>query len=632
MAQAAQGLEDGLTNCPICFERYKTPKYLPCLHTFCEECIQNYIVSVLSKQDAPSGKINCPICRCVVSKPDGIEKEQWGKHLPSNHLIISIMDSQRLKEHQMCNACERENESESASRWCVDCRDFLCEKCASTHRKYRNSIDHNIVGLTEVGDTFVLSDSAPCGKHSDKKLEAFCSDHNVACCIICVTIEHRKCDKVGTVADAAKGLRSSPLVKGLEKSFSEMGTELHSLAQEKQQNITEFRNSSDKVKKQVKEMCARAHSHLEDIESKTLEELSAMEKEVIPELESMRDEMECQRSVATNNLTILQHGLQYASDAQFLNEIQKLKEQKSRLEVGVKNAMKSQKNIELRYSPSKELLDFAKSVNCCGTINAVRESDLPSIDTLNGTAKLLRSFDTGLSFFTGGLILEDDRVLIANYSSFKLELYSKQGQLLSALLVGGLCWSVEMLGSSDAGVATVYNNNLIIFFKIDCNGRIIETSRKNLDRHCYDIRYFDNKLYITCDSKLLILDIKGNILESLDTITPECRFLDIDSNKICYATNKGNELRSISFRKPNGELFRYTAGNLHTTAGVAVDFAGNVYVAGFHPGNIHQLDKNGSFKKILVTGLSQVLALRFKQNSNIFLTNSDGKAMIYEIT
>ena len=258
---------------------------------------------------------------------------------------------------------------------------------------------------------------------------------------------------------------------------------------------------------------------------------------------------------------------------------------------------------------------------------------MPSIDTLNGTAKLLRSFDTGLSFFTGGLILEDDRFLIANYSSHKLELYSKQGQLLSALLVGGLCWSVEMLGSSDAGVATVYHNNLIIFFKIDCNGRIIETSRKILGRHCYDIRYFDNKLYISCDSKLLILDIKGNILESLDTVTPECRFLDIDSNKICYATNNGGKtLHAISFRKPNGGLFSYTSTTLQTTAGVAIDFDGKVYVAGMSPGNIHQLDKNGNFEKILVTGLSNPFTLRFKQNSNIFLTNSGGKAMIYEIT
>ena len=633
MSQAAQGLEDGLTNCPICFERYKIPKYLPCLHTFCEECIQNYIMSVLSKQEAPAGEINCPICRCVVSKPDGIENEQWGKHLPLNHLIISIMDSQRLKEEQNCNACERENESESASRWCVDCRDFLCEKCAAWHRRFRNSLDHNIIGLSEVGDTFVPSDSAQCGKHPDKKLEAFCSDHSVACCIICVTIEHRKCDKVGTVADAAKELRSSPIMKDLEKSFSEMGTKLHNLSQERQQNIADFRHTSDKVQKQVKEICARAHSHLDDIESKTLKELSAAEKEVIPELENMRDELECQRSVATNNLTILKQGLQYASDAQFLNEIQKLKEQKSCLEVGVRNAKKSQRNIELRYSPSKDLLDFAKSVNSCGTINTTRQGAVPNIDMLNGTAKLLRSFDTGSGFFTGGMILEDDRVLIANHSSNKIELYSKQGQLVSNLPVGGCCWSVEMLGNNDAGVTTVYNNQLIIFFKIDGGSCIVETSRKNIGCRCFDIRYSDNKLYIACDSKLMTLDTKGIVLDTLHTVPPECRFLDIDSNKICYATNNGGKtLHAISFRKPNGELFRYTSGTLQTTAGIAIDFDGNAYVAGHSPGNIHQLDPNGKFKKILVTGLSNTYALRYKQNSNIFLTNSGGKAMIYEIT
>ena len=470
MAQAVQGLEDGLTNCPICFERYKTPKYLPCLHTFCEECIQNYIVSVLSKQDAPSGKINCPICRCVVSKPNGIESEYWGKHLPSNHLILSIIDCRRLKEEQTCNACERENESESASRWCVDCQDFLCENCESLHRKFRSCIDHKIVDLADVGDKIIQTDSSTCEKHPDKKLEAYCSDHSVACCIICVTIEHRKCDIIGTVADAAKELRNSTMMRDLETSFSEMGAKLHTLARERQQNIADFKNKSDKVREKVKDICTRARSHMDTIETKALTELSATEKEVIPELETTRDELECQRSVATNSLTILQQGLQYVSDAQFLNEIQKLKDQKCRLENDVEKTAKDMKSIKLQFSPSKQLLDFTESVNSCGIIRlrVGKKSDTPDIDMLNGTAKLLTSFDTGSAYIAGGLILDDDGVLIANWwpCSSRLELYSKQGQLISRLLVrgGGSYWGVDMLGSNDEGVVTIDSHYLIIFF------------------------------------------------------------------------------------------------------------------------------------------------------------------------
>lgn len=35
-----------LLNCGICLERYKSPKVLPCLHTFCQTCLAEYIPAV----------------------------------------------------------------------------------------------------------------------------------------------------------------------------------------------------------------------------------------------------------------------------------------------------------------------------------------------------------------------------------------------------------------------------------------------------------------------------------------------------------------------------------------------------------------------------------------------------------
>jgi len=35
---------DDLLICTICLETFKVPKYLLCLHTFCETCIHTYIL------------------------------------------------------------------------------------------------------------------------------------------------------------------------------------------------------------------------------------------------------------------------------------------------------------------------------------------------------------------------------------------------------------------------------------------------------------------------------------------------------------------------------------------------------------------------------------------------------------
>ena len=42
--------------CPVCYELYKKPKYLPCYHSYCEECLVK-----LQKDSSDSN--TCPECR-----------------------------------------------------------------------------------------------------------------------------------------------------------------------------------------------------------------------------------------------------------------------------------------------------------------------------------------------------------------------------------------------------------------------------------------------------------------------------------------------------------------------------------------------------------------------------------------
>ncbi|MGH0145552.1 UNVERIFIED_CONTAM: hypothetical protein FKN15_022859 [Acipenser sinensis] len=66
--------------CSICLDRYKNPKVLPCLHTFCERCLQNYI-------PVHSLTLSCPVCRQTSILP---EKGVYA--LQNNFFITNLMD------------------------------------------------------------------------------------------------------------------------------------------------------------------------------------------------------------------------------------------------------------------------------------------------------------------------------------------------------------------------------------------------------------------------------------------------------------------------------------------------------------------------------------------------------------
>ena len=58
MATAAPEEVNKYMSCAICFERFKEPKVLPCLHTYCKECLVK-----LMKKKGSDHIITCPECR-----------------------------------------------------------------------------------------------------------------------------------------------------------------------------------------------------------------------------------------------------------------------------------------------------------------------------------------------------------------------------------------------------------------------------------------------------------------------------------------------------------------------------------------------------------------------------------------
>ncbi|XP_062583485.1 transcription intermediary factor 1-alpha-like [Saccostrea cucullata] len=197
-------------DCPICLEKLSTPKYLPCLHTFCKLCIQTFIEKFKNTSSFP-----CPVCRLEVSTPDAnISSEEWANKLPLNHLLLSLQDvSERSNNSQdvLCEPCKRANETKNAKFYCRDCMDSLCENCFTYHhRRIRRYESHTVVDISKCSQEILsgqlLDIEEPCTIHKNKVLEVYCFDHEVLCCSVCFATLHRKCDEVKSLEEVAEGM------------------------------------------------------------------------------------------------------------------------------------------------------------------------------------------------------------------------------------------------------------------------------------------------------------------------------------------------------------------------------------------------------------------------------------------
>ncbi|XP_021344627.1 tripartite motif-containing protein 2-like isoform X1 [Mizuhopecten yessoensis] len=169
-------IDQQLLSCGICLERYTTPKVLPCLHTFCQKCLDSYI-------PPESLSITCPICRQQSILPqEGVEA------LQSNFFITNLIEV--IENPKVCRDCGKESGTSMSK--CVDCGDFLCEKCSDSHLTEDLTKEHNVILLADVTGYAdkSLDMTLVCPNHDGNSLLYYCCACETAVCKDCTDVEH----------------------------------------------------------------------------------------------------------------------------------------------------------------------------------------------------------------------------------------------------------------------------------------------------------------------------------------------------------------------------------------------------------------------------------------------------------
>ena len=186
--QLAEQINDEFLTCKICYEPFKDPKCLSCLHTFCEECIDQHVNAQRSYKYTDYREFSCPICRKKTVIPSGGVRK-----LNDNFLISSLSElllAKRPSKTPTCEICKIVNQRErDATSKCVECQKVMCRTCSSTHHQMKITANHSVYELESEKDIM-------CKKHPHELVRFYCEACEVCVCIPCTYTDHRDHDLV----------------------------------------------------------------------------------------------------------------------------------------------------------------------------------------------------------------------------------------------------------------------------------------------------------------------------------------------------------------------------------------------------------------------------------------------------
>ena len=184
-----QQIEEEIT-CSICGDLFTDPKTIPCLHTFCKQCIEKSIES--NKKMASI--VCCPLCRTPLARDDI-------SSVPTNFTInrlVEIFGKRKesgksfAPKEMKCSSCE---DGLAAITWCVECENSLCQRCNDAHQRMKAFKSHKTVPVEEFVKNPKLVLSTPekpevCKSHGKQALDLYCKTCSSLICRDCTLKDH----------------------------------------------------------------------------------------------------------------------------------------------------------------------------------------------------------------------------------------------------------------------------------------------------------------------------------------------------------------------------------------------------------------------------------------------------------
>ncbi|XP_061181212.1 uncharacterized protein LOC133189836 [Saccostrea echinata] len=594
MDPISRTISDDFLTCTICYEIFTEPQTLPCLHSFCKQCIADFIQKSDSKRSS-----DCPICRETFSVDQ--------KSLKTNFFLQNMIDLiESSSSKLLCSFCKLMDKEHIAVSQCISCLDYLCEECTKTHALTRQTIDHKVVPISEIREGKYVREiqsvqKIRCSQHTDEILRYFCIQCNLLVCRDCIIFEHKSHDfKPISNARKEKENKISEVMKPLKKKLEaiKQNTAVVALRME------ELTDRETMIRKQIKQTCTEAINRIR----KSKENGGRTYK--IRKRESKTEESNCP-AVDVPDFQITWDEPRFSFPCGIMRDFASCKR---------KTGGNERDKLTIAEVGNNMSRSLSKSVPNLSVLSSDVSYKIKLLDNLD----LKEDEDVFKPVYSSVAWINEDNIAVVDKENEKIKLFNLSKR------------TIKSIGMERALAVSVYKHGLACR-SVDLHVKVFHKTLKEFKKKhgvfTLAVSTLQNPALIWMTKHDIFTDKDGTVSrvsfldgEMSPTSLGNPRFACYLPNDLYFVSDSGNDC--VYLIKSSGKIIRKID---HHPGSIAYDKNQNVFITDFYNGSISIFDPSGSYLSEIKIGKWKKSPRSISILENKLLIANEHQILLFEL-
>lgn len=547
---------------------------------------------------------------------------------------------------RFCDNCEHRHISTAAVIWCPDCYEAFCSECIVHHDAWKIAKFHQTIKVKEFDKlpSFIKDNSVYCSEH-DHKCELYCCSHSQLCCTTCLIESHIPCEKLETIQDVVKNVKTSPALEDIENDLKCIMVNFDSLIQNRQENKTRINDQKLAGMEEIQNVRKLINDKLDEMEKRWNDAMESNVKELGLDLDNLVQELDFHKRHISTLQEELTAALQVATDLQVFLGLRPL-ELKLEDELSYLKTLKTNKamdEVDLIFSISSTMIAISESSESLCVVSQsrirnnlelnVRKKEqaqllLPSVNKLSDiffSEKAnfqLPQEDEGINVL-GCTVLPGGLLIFTDSMNNRLIICDYQGNFKRDIPISCSPRDITYINNSTVGLTCLSSEKVVLIELITGN----ELSSFSTADACYGLSCLNDMLTIRIPKYFVTTTLEGEIKNKIKTeCTTHCCAVE---DRIISSNHAHN---SVLCYQGNGDLaWKFKDSKLQTPRDVTVDENECVFVTGEKSNNMFAISPDGQIGKEILENLDKPFAIHYDKKSELLVvTNKCGSAKVFQ--